>query len=162
MARMVAAGLSFGAGAVLIVATVVILLLVLVPDLRAVATAVGQGMDAIRDRLVDAGAPDQVSLLVDRLAESLRSSLVPDGSALARVAANVGTVLVLGFFLTFFLLADGDKGWSWAVSALRPEQVEAVSASARDGVDGVTWYIRRTALLAAVDAVVVGVVLGTS
>ncbi|HYO41964.1 MAG TPA: AI-2E family transporter [Candidatus Limnocylindrales bacterium] len=157
--RMVAAGISFGAGAVLIVATVVVLLLVLVPDLRAVATAVGQGLDAVRDRLADAGAPDQVSLLVDRLGESLQASLVPDTGELAGLAANVGTVLVLGFFLTFFLLADGDKGWSWAVSALRPDQVEAVSASARGGLDRVAWYIRRTALLAAVDGVVVGVVL---
>ncbi len=160
--RMAAAGIAFGVAAVLIVATVVILVVVLVPDLREVANAVELGIDAVRDRLAEIGAPDQVSQLFDQLATSFRTSLTPDLGALIGTAANVGTVLVLGFFLTFFLLADGDRGWSWAVSSLRPDQLESVTASAREGLDRVAWYVRRTALLAVVDALVVGGVLAVA
>ena len=156
---MAAAGLAFGVGALLIVGSVILLLVLLVPDLRAVGAATEQGLNAIRDRLADAGANDQLSRMVDQFAASLRASISPDTSVLVETAANVGTVLVLGTFLTFFLLADGDRGWAWLMRNFQPWQVEAVSASARSGLDRVAWYVRRTALMAAVDAVVVGVVL---
>ena len=158
----VAAAITFGAAAVLIVGATVLLLVLLVPDLRAVVAAVELGIAGIRDRLAEMGAPEMASQFLDHVAASVSASITPDLGAVAGTLVTVGTVIVLGTFLTFFLLADGDSGWAWLMRSLRPWQVEAVTASARDGLDRVAWYVRRTAVLAAVDAVVVGVVLGVA
>ena len=64
-----------------------------------------------------------------------------------------------GTFLTFFLVQDGDRGWAWLMRSLDPWRAATVTASAERGVDKVGWYIRRTALLATLDALVVWVVL---
>ena len=160
--RTVAAAITFGAAAILIVGATVLLLVLLVPDLRAVVAAVEVGIAGIRDRLAEMGAPENASQFLDNLATSVSASITPDPGAVAGTLITVGTVIVLGTFLTFFLLADGDSGWTWLMRSLRPWQVEAVTASARDGLYRVAWYVRRTAVLAAVDAVVVGIVLGVA
>jgi predicted PurR-regulated permease PerM len=159
VSRSIAAAVSFGAGAVLIVGAVVVLLALLLPDLRAVVGAVEQAITVIRERLAEAGAPGVVTALLDRLAASARAELAPDPGALAGTVVDVGTVLVLGTFLTFFLLADGDRGGAWLLRSFGPARADAVAESARSGLDRVAWYVRRTVLLAAVDGVVVGVVL---
>ncbi len=158
--RTVAAAITFGAGAVLIVGATVLLLVLLVPDLRAVVAAVELGIAGIRDRLAEMGAPENASQFLDHVAASVSATITPDLGAVAGTLVTVGTVIVLGTFLTFFLLADGDRGWDWLMRSLRPWQVEAITASAREGLYRVAWYVRRTAVLAAVDAVVVGIVLG--
>ncbi len=108
------------------------------------------------------GAPENASQFLDHVAASVSASITPDLGAVVGTLVTVGTVIVLGTFLTFFLLADGDRGWAWLMRSLRPWQVEAVTASAWDGLYRVAWYVRRTALLAAVDGIVVGVLLGVA
>ncbi len=158
----IAAAITFGAAAVLIVGVTILLLVLLVPDLRAVGAAVELGIAGIRARLAEMGAPENASQLLDQLAASVSASITPDAGAVAGALVTVGTVIVLGTFLTFFLLADGDRGWASLMRSLRPWQVEAVTASAWDGLYRVAWYVRRTALLAAVDGIVVGVLLGVA
>ncbi len=156
----VAAAITFGAAAILIVGVTVLLLVLLVPDLRAVAAAVELGIAGVRERLAEMGAPENASQFLDQVAASVSASITPDPGAVAGTLVTVGTVVVLGTFLTFFLLADGDRGWAWLMRSLRPWQVDAVTASAWDGLYRVAWYVRRTALLAAVDGIVVGILLG--
>ena len=158
----VAAAITFGAAAVLIVGVTVLLFVLLVPDLRAVGAAVELGIAGIRDRLAEMGAPENASQFLDHVAASVSATITPDLGAVAGTLVTVGTVIVLGTFLTFFLLADGDRGWTWLMRSLRPWQVEAVTTSAWDGLYRVAWYVRRTALLAAVDGIVVGFVLGVA
>ena len=160
--RTVAAAITFGAAAVLIVGVTVLLFVLLVPDLRAVGAAVEVGIAQVRDSLAEMGAPENVSQFLDHVASSVYASMTPDLAAVVGTLVTVGTVVVLGTFLTFFLLADGDRGWAWLMRSLRPWQVEAVTASAWDGLHRVAWYVRRTALLAAVDGVVVGVLLAVA
>jgi predicted PurR-regulated permease PerM len=160
--RTVAAAVTFAAAAILIVGVTVLLLVLLVPDLRAVVAAVELGIAGIRDRLAEMGAPQNASQFLDHVAASVSASITPDPGAVVGTLVTVGTVVVLGTFLTFFLLADGDRGWAWMMRSMRPWQVEAVTVSARDGLYRVAWYVRRTAVLAAVDAVVVGIVLGVA
>jgi putative heme transporter len=160
--RTVAAAITFGAAAVLIVGVAVLLLVLLVPDLRAVGAAVELGISRVRDSLAEMGAPENVSQFLDHVASSVYASITPDPGAVVGTLVTVGTVIVLGTFLTFFLLADGDRGWAWLMRSLRPWQVEAVTASAWDGLYRVAWYVRRTALLAAVDGIVVGVLLSVA
>ncbi len=162
MSRGIAAAVTFGAGAAVVVGVALLLIVVLIPDLRSIADAVAGGIADLRATLVAAGPPEIMTRVLDRVGDSLRAAVAPDVAALVGSIADVGTVLVLGTFLTYFLLADGDRGWTWAMGSLRPWQAEAVTASASTGLDRVAWYMRRTALLAAVDALVVGLVLGVS
>jgi predicted PurR-regulated permease PerM len=160
--RTIAAAITFGAAAILIVGVTVLLFVLLVPDLRAVGAAVELGVAWVRDRLAEMGAPENASQFLDHVAASVSATITPDLGAVVGKLVTVGTVIVLGTFLTFFLLADGDRGWDWLMRSLRPWQVEAVTASAWDGLYRVAWYVRRTALLAAVDGIVVGVLLGVA
>ena len=157
--RSAAAAVAFGVGALIVIGTIVILAFALVPELRSIVAAVQSGLDAIRERLVGLGAPESVSALLDIVSSSVRSSLTPDPAALASAAVDLGMLLVLGTFLTYFLLADGDAGWAAAMRQIQPWQAAAVTADARAGLERVAWYVRRTGLLAVVDAVVTFVVL---
>jgi putative heme transporter len=160
LSRTVAAAVTFGIGAVVLIGVALLMILILIPDLRSIGSAVADGIADLRTSLLALGPPEIMTAILDRLADSIRQALAPDIAGLVGSIADVGTVLVLGTFLTFFLLADGDRGWAWAMRDLRPWQAEAVSASARTGLDRVAWYMRRTSLLAALDAVIVFVVLG--
>lgn len=159
LSRAIAAAATFAAGAALVVGAVVVLVLVLLPDLRAIAAAVDKGFDALREWLHATGPPSPIRDVLERIANATTSGLTPDLSAVASTLADLGTVIVLGTFLTYFLLADGDRGWAWAMRSLRPWQVDVVSQSASNGLDRVAWYVRRTAMLAAIDALVVWAVL---
>jgi len=154
-----AAAVAFGVGAVIVIGTLIILALALVPEVQRIITAVQSGLDAVRDRLASLGAPDAISSVVDIFSASIRASLTPDPAGLASAAVDVGMLLVLGTFLTYFLLADGDAGWAVAMRRLQPWQAQAVTADALAGLERVAWYVRRTALLAIADAAVTFAVL---
>ncbi len=154
-----AAAIAFGVGAVIVLGTLVVLALALVPEVRSIISAVQSGLDAVRDRLTGLGAPDSVAALLDVVSASIRSSLIPDPAALANALVDLGMLLVLGTFLTYFLLADGDAGWAAVMRQIQPWQAAAVTADARAGLERVAWYVRRTGLLAVVDAIVTFVVL---
>ena len=157
--RQAAAAITFGAGAGLIIVAAVVVLVALLGDLRTVANAVEHGFERLRSELTGMGSSGVLSTVVEQIAQSTDTVLQPDLAELAGTIGNVATVLVLGTFLTFFLLADGDRGWAWLLRSLQPWQADAVRSSALHGLDQVAWYIRRTALLATIDGVVVFVVL---
>ena len=68
--------------------------------------------------------------------------------------------LVLTLFITFFLLKDGDRIWSWLISGLAPEaQAPARSAGGRAAWLALTCYVRGTIAVAAIHAVFIGLAL---
>jgi putative heme transporter len=154
-----AAAVACLAGGVAIVGAALLLVLAVVPDALAIRSAVRGGIEDLREALETLGLPEIVIATVDRLLASLADLVGIDVGALLGSAVSAGTVLVLGTFLTFFLLQDGDRGWAWLMRGQPAWRADPLTASARDGLDRIAWYLRRTALLAAVDAVVVGIVL---
>lgn len=76
-----------------------------------------------------------------------------------RIIAEVIAGLILMFFITFFLIKDGDRIWSWLTSALRPERRERVDAAGHAAWRAVVYYIRGTVAVAAIHATVMGVAL---
>ena len=69
-------------------------------------------------QLTGLGVPSEVTAILQRIADAIR------GFVLARArltssdaAANIVTIAILGGFLTFFLLMDGDKAWDWVLAA---------------------------------------------
>ena len=70
------------------------------------------------------------------------------------VAADVGTVAtvaILGTFLTFFFMMDGDKAWVWALSSANTWRRDAITTSGHVALERVGGYLRGTAIIAAFD-----------
>ena len=76
-----------------------------------------------------------------------------------RIVLEVLTGLILTIFITFFLLKDGDRIWSWLISGLRP------GARQRAGnAGGAAWaalvnYVRGTTVVAGIHALAIGLAL---
>jgi predicted PurR-regulated permease PerM len=153
--RGIAAVLATLLGVALLIVTVLILALAVVPHVAELISAVREGVRDLREWLVAVGAPEFLLAAFDRLMLSVIAILRVDPVALAGPAVTVGTVLILSSFLTIFLLSDGDRGWRRVTGSMDPAHAAALTASATSGLDRVSGYLRRTALLAVIDAIVV-------
>jgi predicted PurR-regulated permease PerM len=76
-----------------------------------------------------------------------------------RIVAELLAGLVLTFFVTFFLLKDGDKIWRWLTSALNEGRRRRVDRAGHAAWDAVVHYIRGTVAVAAIHAIVMGITL---
>ncbi len=159
MSRTAAAAVTCVVAGALIVGAAVVVIVALVPDAVAIVNAVTSGLEDVRAQLVALGVPELALRTYDRVVDSLLGLFSLDVTSLAGSVISLGTVLVLGTFLTFFLVQDGDRGWAWLMRSLDPWRAATVTESAERGVDKVGWYLRRTALLATLDALVVLIVL---
>jgi len=154
-----AAGITALAGLAILVAAALVLALALVPSIRDIVAAVEGGVRDVRDHLVAIEAPDFVLRALDEFVDAAVGAVPSDPAALLGPASAVGTVGILGGFLTFFLLGDGDRGWAWLMQPLDGERAALVTASARAGLERMGGYLRRTTVLAVVDALVAAIVL---
>lgn len=122
-----------------------------------------EGIDTILDWL--ATGPLQLSTAdlegwVDRLQESASGASSSVLSGVLTGATTVGHVLagaVIALFCTFFFLLDGRTIWAWVVGLLPRGSREHVHQAARRGVVTLGAYTRTQILVAAVDAVGIGV-----
>ena len=90
----------------------------------------------------------------------LTSSTVSSGAiAGAAVAAEIVAGIILGLVILFFLLKDGQRIWSFLVSPLPADTHERAYRIGNRAVEVLGGYVRGTAIVALVDAVVIGVAL---
>lgn len=155
MGRGASAGLGTPLGIAVAVVVVALLTMALVPNVDGLVAAVRDGIADLREGIDELGLPPLVLEAFDQFVATVRSLLAVDLVALAGPAVLVGTILVIGTFLTFFLLQDGDRFWAWAIGSLPAAKADRLTASAGEGLDRVSASLRRTFLLALVDAVVV-------
>ncbi len=76
-----------------------------------------------------------------------------------KIAAEVFGGLVLMLFVTFFLIKDGERIWTWLLGALRAESAERVNRAGHAAWLVVVYYMRGTVAVAAIHAIVIGLVL---
>jgi predicted PurR-regulated permease PerM len=76
-----------------------------------------------------------------------------------RIAAEFFGGLVLMLFVMFFLIKDGERIWAWLIGALRTDTAERVNRAGHAAWLAVVYYMRGTVAVAAIHAIVVGVVL---
>jgi putative heme transporter len=147
------AGLAVVAGLVAIVTTSV---LAQYDDL---ADSVSRAVDDITDRLED----DPFNLSFDRTADlqsTLRESWREGSSYLASgVQAGVGLLsgLFLAVFLLYFILRDGEALWAWVLRRFAPATRPAVDRAGRRAWAVLGGFVRGTALIAAIDATLIGI-----
>ncbi|MCW2697249.1 MAG: hypothetical protein JWR62_2334 [Modestobacter sp.] len=128
------------------------------------ADQVGQGIEQVRDFVTGNFPVSQAQ--IDTALETAQQSVVDNRDTLTAgaltTAATVGEVvtgLVLALFTLFFFLKDGRAIWLWFVG-LAPRASRAyLDEAARRAWRTLVSYVRATALVALVDAVVIGVAL---
>lgn len=91
----------------------------------------------------------------------LTSDTVSGGAiAGAVVAAEIVAGIFLGLVILFFLLKDGQRIWDFLVSPLPDHTHERAHRIGGRAVETLGGYVRGTAIVALVDAVVIGAALG--
>jgi len=76
-----------------------------------------------------------------------------------KIAAQFFGGLVLMLFVTFFLIKDGPRIWTRLLGVLRTENAERVNRAGHAAWQVVVYYIRGTVAVAAIHAIVIGLVL---
>jgi predicted PurR-regulated permease PerM len=103
---------------------------------------------------------EQIDNFVDTAAERLRenSSRITSGVvAGALVIGEAITGLLLVLVLLFFFIKDGDKISAWLLHLFAPERREVVRKMGARGWEALTGYVRGTAIIAFVDAILIGI-----
>lgn len=125
--------------------------------------SVGDGITRLREYLGSLGI-DEVRLA--ELQQTAAASLQENQQTLT-TGAVTGAVIVAevlaGFFLfvviLFFFLRDGRSMWSWVLDRLPDRRRSDIDAGGRAALTTLAAYLRGTAIIAAFDAVAIGVAL---
>ena len=154
-----AAGLALLAGLAVVAGLVAIVTASVVAqfdELRvAVAKSVTELVAPLRDEPFDLSF-ENTQDLEDSLGDSWRdlSSYLAEG-----VRAGIGLItgLVLAVTLLYFVLRDGARFWSLILGRFGPENREAIDRAGRRAWDVLGGYVRGTAMIAAIDATLIGI-----
>ncbi len=114
-----------------------------------------------------AGPPFRLrGIRLDQLSAKMLSYLSQHKSVVAGTVVTGGryfievlTGLILTAFITFFLLKDGRKIWSWLVSGLRPTARKRAFQAGDAAWQALIGYIRGTTVVAAIHAIFIGLAL---
>ncbi len=76
-----------------------------------------------------------------------------------KIASEFFGGLVLMLFVTFFLIKDGERIWSWLLGAMRVDTARRMDRAGHASWLVMVYYMRGTVIIAAIHALVVGVAL---
>ncbi|MFF3327186.1 AI-2E family transporter [Streptomyces sp. NPDC002889] len=96
---------------------------------------------------------------IGKFLSSHRSTLLSTALSGTRRLVEVLTVLALALFCSVFFLHAGDRQWGWFCAQLPPSVQDRVALAGRVGWGTFTGYTRGIVLVAATNAVLVGVAL---
>jgi predicted PurR-regulated permease PerM len=84
-----------------------------------------------------------------------------EGAALTggRIVVELLAGIVLCFFISFFLIKDGQRIWSWLASGLSTERGRRANLAGHAAWQAVVYYVRGTVAVAAIHAIVMGITL---
>ncbi len=147
------AGLAVVAGLIAIVTTSVL------AQFDELADSVSRAVDDITQHLEG----DPFNLSLDRT-QDFRSTLADSwqeasGYAASGVQAGVGllTGLVLAVAVLYFILRDGAAFWAWILRRFAPETRPTIDRAGNRAWDVLGGFVRGTALIAGVDAALIGI-----
>ncbi len=125
--------------------------------------ASGEGFNELQRYLTNGPfeiSEEQIEQARQAAVDFLTSATVSSGAiAGAAVAAEIVAGIFLGLVVLFFLLKDGQRIWDFLVSPLPAETHERAHRIGNRAVEVLGGYVRGTAIVAMVDAVVIGVAL---
>ena len=154
-----AAGVVMLAALLVLGAVVAAVIIAVVPSLGAIVAAFDAGIEAARTQLTALGVPSELTGFMQRISDAIRGLVLGGLNDFVAAAANTVTIAILGGFLTFFLLMDGDKAWDWVLASTDGWRRDALMSGGRRALDQVGGYIRGTSLMAVANALLAGVIM---
>ena len=148
-----AAALTSVLALVSVLLIVLLIILAFVPYVGAIVQAAHDGVEVVVRRLADLGLPPAVLEYVERLANGIQGWVTDAGRQLVGPIGTVVTVLILGGFMTFYLLADADRAWARATDHLDGWRADTLTGRAVMALDEVSGYLRGTTVTAVTSAV---------
>jgi predicted PurR-regulated permease PerM len=97
---------------------------------------------------------------VDQISQSLKNNRSKIASGVLGATSTAGEILsgiFLTLFTTIFLLHDGERIWRWVVNILPRSAHDSVHEAGGLAWTSFTGYVRGTAIIALVDAVLIGI-----
>ena len=155
--RIKSAAAVFLGAAVVIIATLAVIAIAFLPYIAAVVTTIGDGIAAVQQQLTAVNLPPAFGFAFDRVTKGLQDWVSASLSSVFSDVGSIATVAVLGTFLSFFFLMDGDKAWVWAVSSTSSWRRETIDEAGDDALGRVGGYLRGTAVIAAFDGLMAGI-----
>ena len=76
-----------------------------------------------------------------------------------RIVVEILAGIVLTFFVSFFLIKDGERIWEWLTSRFAPERKRRADLAGHAAWQAVVYYVRGTVAVAAIHATVMGITL---
>jgi predicted PurR-regulated permease PerM len=129
------------------------------PDLQRQS---GQGIADVRQWLADGPmhvTGSQIDAYIDQAQQSVSANsgrLLTGALGVASTAADVGSGLFIALFSIFFFLSTGDRIWNFVVSLFPRTARPRVQGAAVHAWATLTSYVRATVIVAAVDAIGIG------
>jgi predicted PurR-regulated permease PerM len=157
--RAKAAAGSIGVGVVLVVGALLLISLALAPFLVEVTQLIHDGVDRLSTELAAARVPADAAAALGQVVGQIEAWLSAQATAVVDALVKVGTVLMLGLFLTFYLLLDGDKAWDVGLSGLGTWRGDRIRDAGNEAMRRAGGYVRGTAAIASVDATLSFVIL---
>jgi putative heme transporter len=155
--RIKAAAVVFLVAAGVIIVILGIIAIAFLPYVADAVNAITSGVAAVQARLADISIPPEIGQRIADATDALKAWASGAASGIAENLGTAATIAILGTFLTFFFLMDGDKAWTWALSSANTWRRDAVSTSGHVALERVGGYLRGTAIIAAFDGLMVGV-----
>ena len=149
--RIKAAAAVFLGAAFVIIATLVIIAIAFIPYVSSVLDALSAGLAALKANMAICQIPPEAGAAIERAAKGLQAWLSAAASGIVADVGALATVAILGTFLTFFFMMDGDKAWVWALSSANTWRRDAITTSGHVALERVGGYLRGTAVIAAFD-----------
>ena len=132
-------------------------------DVDELVAGISGGLERLREYLDGLGID---ALQLSRLQAQATDALRENQQSLTTGVLTGATLVVeflAGFFLfvvvLFFLLRDGRGMWSWLLDRMPVDKREPVDNGGRAALTSLASYLRGTAIIASVDAVVIGIAL---
>jgi putative heme transporter len=128
-----------------------------------IASAFTQGVDDVRDwlrtgplQLSDARINDYLDQAQDAVSDN-QGQLLSGVVSFTSTAAEAVTGIFLILFTVIFFLYDGRGIWNWFVNLFPRRAHESMHEASALGWASLTGYVRGTAIIALVDAVLIGI-----
>ena len=133
--------------------------LALIPFLIDLAQYIHVGLERLNAELASTSLPADVASTRDEIVQQIEGWLSQEASAVVDVLVADGAIVMLGLFLTFYLLLDGDKAWDVGLKGLGGWQRDRIRDAAEEAMHRAGAYVRGTTVISSVDATLSFIVL---
>lgn len=165
MSAKLAAPLVFFIGMVLVFGLITLVVQQFISGVPSLVSQATGGLTQVRDWLnkgplhITNGQIDSAISSGEKWLSNNRSAITNGALSISSTAGGILTGLVLALFTLFFFIKDGRRIWDWMLGLTPKAARPRINEAAERSWVTLSGYVKATALVAAVDAIGIGVVL---